>query len=459
MHREMHRECREGRIMQGKLKLGEKIAYSMGDVSANLLATFIASYAIYFYTEIDGISAMAVGTMCLVANIWDAVNDPMMGFIVDKGKPTKHGTYRPWIRRAAIPIAILFVLQFTCPDLGQGGKLVWAYVTYIGVDMLFTVINVPYGVLNNVMTEDMNERTVLSTFRNIGSNIGSLLVTYATIPLVAYFGAGDDAQGYQRTAILFAVISTAALFWLFYGVKERLEPAKPDLRLKETYQSILHNKPALCLVISMFFFNTTVNFKFAYNIYYCVVYVGRKDLVGIIGSLVFFVAMLSLVVVPKMTEKLGKRGMLLFGGGFYALTGIVFLLGTKSVLMLYVTAVMFGLCLTFSFPILWGTIPDAVEYGEWRTGVRAPGSVYSACTFANKLAQGVSGWLVGVVLTVIGYVPGAKQQAEHAVNGIYWSNAAVLIIGGLLGAAAVIPYALDKKTYDGILAELEERRK
>lgn len=223
--------------MQEKLKLRERIAYSMGDVSANLLATFISSFAIWFYTEIDGINAMAVGTMCLIANIWDAVNDPMMGFIVDHGKVTKHGTYKPWIRRAAIPIAIFFVLQFTVPSLGMTGKLIWVYVTYIGTDMLFTVINVPYGVLNNLMTSDIDERTVLSTFRNIGSNVGSLIVTYGTVPLVAFFGAGNDAKGYQRTAILFAVISTVALYILFYGVKERLEPAKPDLKIKETYSA------------------------------------------------------------------------------------------------------------------------------------------------------------------------------------------------------------------------------
>ena len=101
--------------MREKLAVKERIAYSMGDVSANLLATFISSFAIWFYTEIDGINAMAVGTMCLIANIWDAINDPMMGFIVDKGKKTKHGTYKPWIRRAATPIAIFFVLEFTVP--------------------------------------------------------------------------------------------------------------------------------------------------------------------------------------------------------------------------------------------------------------------------------------------------------------------------------------------------------
>lgn len=444
--------------MQQKISIREKIAYSMGDVSANLLATFISSYAFWFYTEVDGINALAVGTMTLIANIWDAVNDPIMGFIVDKGRPTKHGTYKPWIRRAAIPIAVFFVLQFTVPDLGMTGKLIWVYVTYIGTDMLFTVINVPYGVLNNVMTDDMNERTVLSTFRNIGSNVGSLIVTYATIPLVAFFGGGNDVKGYQYTAILFAVISTVALYWLFYGVKERLEPAKPDLRVGEVYKTIFRNKPALCLVVSMFLFNTTVNFKFAYNIYYCSIYMGRSDLTGIIGSLVFFSAMVSLVIIPKLTEKIGKRGMLLTGGAFYALTGIVFLVSQKSVPMLYVTAVMFGLCLTLSFPILWGTIPDAVEYGEWKTGVRAPGVVYSACTFANKLAQGVSGWLVGVTLTAAGYVSGAAVQSSGAVSGIYWSNALVLIIGGLLGAAAVIPYKLNKSTYDKILAELKEKR-
>lgn len=119
---------------------------------------------------------------------------------------------------------------------------------------------------------------------------------------------------------------------------------------------------------------------------------------------------------------------------------------------------MFGFCLTFSFTILWGAIPDAVEYGEWKTGIRAPGSVYSACTFANKLAQGVSGWLVGVTLTVSGYVAGSVTQTVHATQGIFWSNALVLIAGGLLGAAAMLPYNLNKKTFNKILKEIEDRK-
>lgn len=445
-------------MKNGKLGLNEKIAYSMGDVSANLLATFIGSYAMFFYTEVYGLPAMAVGTMFLVANIWDAVNDPMMGFLADKSKHRKGGAYRPWIKRAAIPLGLFFILQFTCPNLSMAGKLVWAYVTYIGTDMLFTVVNVPYGVLNNVMTADMNERTVLSTFRNIGSNIGSMLVSYGTIPLVAYLGAGNDVKGYQMTAVVFAVISTLALFWLCAGTKERLKPAQNDLKVKESLKVIFTNKPALCIVVSMFFFNTTVNFKFAYNIYYCAAYMNRADLTNIIGTLIFFVAMVVLVVIPKLTEKIGKRNMLFLGGALYVIDGVAFLLGGHSVPMLYATAVLFGFCLSFSFPILWGTIPDTVEYGQWKTGIRAPGSIYSACTFANKLAQGASGWILGIVLTVIGYSQGSAVQATGVLQGIYWSNALVLIIGGILGAAAVIPYKLSKKVYDGIVEELEEKR-
>lgn len=141
------------------------------------------------------------------------------------------------------------------------------------------------------------------------------------------------------------------------------------------------------------------------------------------------------------------------------LTGFLFILGKRSIGMLYLTAVMFGVCLTFSFTILWGAIPDAVEYGEWKTGIRAPGSVYSACTFANKLAQGVSGWLVGLTLTFSGYVSSQAVQTAHAITGIFWSNALVLIIGGLLGVICMLPYNLDKKTFNKILIEIEERKK
>ena len=171
-----------------RLKLGmkEKICYGAGDVSANLIYTTASTYLIYFWTTVYGISAAATATLSLVVGIWDAVFNPIMGLVADRTK-SKWGRYRPWLLWGSIPLAIFSVLCFMTPSMGDGGKLVWAYVMFFGMKTFFTAVNVPYGVMCNVMTQDIKERMSLSTFKNMGSDVANIFGSYCLLPLVLFF--------------------------------------------------------------------------------------------------------------------------------------------------------------------------------------------------------------------------------------------------------------------------------
>ncbi|MBU2886486.1 glycoside-pentoside-hexuronide (GPH):cation symporter, partial [Gilvimarinus agarilyticus] len=209
-----------------KVGLREKMAYGLGDFASSMFWKLFSMFLLFFYTDIFGISAAAVGTMFLVTRVWDAANDPLMGIISDRTQ-TRWGKFRPFLLFGAIPFGIVGVLTFTTPDLDSTGKLIYAYVTYTLMMMAYTAVNVPYGSLLAVISSDSNERTALASWRFIGAYSGGMLVTSTATVLVAYFSEGTtQAQGYQTTIALYAVVAAILFGLTFLGTKERLIPTK-----------------------------------------------------------------------------------------------------------------------------------------------------------------------------------------------------------------------------------------
>jgi len=206
-----------------KLPFYEKIGYAMGDAAANLVWRGALAYLAVFYTDTFGLTAAAAAMLFLVVRLSDGVTDIIMGMIADR-TTTRWGKFRPWILWSTPLLALFMVLSFTTPDLSYTGKLVYAYITYIGLTLAYTVNNVPYSALMGVMTPSDTERTSLSGFRFAGAFAGGLLVMGFLPDLVAYFGAGNDAQGYQYTMYLFAVILILLMVTTFATTKERVIP-------------------------------------------------------------------------------------------------------------------------------------------------------------------------------------------------------------------------------------------
>ncbi|HQV33033.1 MAG TPA: glycoside-pentoside-hexuronide (GPH):cation symporter, partial [Calditrichia bacterium] len=208
-----------------RLSLKEKIGYSFGDTASNLYFQVFILFLLYFYTDVFGIPAAAVGTMFLITRIWDAINDPIMGIIADRTE-TRWGKFRPYIIGFAVPFAIVGVLTFITPDFDLTGKLIYAYITYTLLMMLYTAVNVPYSSLMAVLTPNSMERTEISSFRFVGAFVGQLIVQYSTLRLVGYFGGGNEADGWPWAMGILSGLACLLFAITFATTKERVKPPK-----------------------------------------------------------------------------------------------------------------------------------------------------------------------------------------------------------------------------------------
>ena len=206
-----------------KLSFAEKAGYSLGDGAANFVFQTMILFQLNFYTDTMGIAAAAAGTLLLVGRLWDAVFDPMMGVMADRTK-TRWGKFRPWVLWTAAPWGIAMVLAYTNPGWGVTGKLLWACVTNVLLMTLYSANNTPYSAMTGVMTGDVNERTSLSSYRFVAAMIAQLIVGGFTLPLVAKFGQGDNAKGWQMTMGLWAAICVVMFSITFLTTRERIQP-------------------------------------------------------------------------------------------------------------------------------------------------------------------------------------------------------------------------------------------
>ena len=224
----------------------DKIGYMFGDFGCATFFAFVSSYLMVFYTDVLGITAAAVGTLFVFARIWDAINDPIMGVLVDKKGTTRHGKFRPYIVTFGFPMVIIGLLAFTfIPGLPENMKLPYAYVTYILFGMLYTAVNIPYGSLASVMTTDPNERTSLSTFRNIGS-LGANLLVMVMVPKIIFNAQGGvTAEGFITCGVILAIISLVSFLLTFRFTSERIihqQSTKQSASIGSTLKILLKNR-------------------------------------------------------------------------------------------------------------------------------------------------------------------------------------------------------------------------
>lgn len=240
-----------------KVSFGEKVGYSLGDGSANLIFQMMMMFQLFFYTDVFGIKATAAGMILLVARIFDAFVDPVVGILSDRTN-SKWGKYRPWILWTALPFAVFFVLAFATPDLSERGKILYAGITYTLLMSIYSFNNTPYSSLGGVMTSDIKERTSISSIRFVTATIATFVVQGLTLPLVAKFGQGDVQKGWSWTIGLFAIVVVVLLLVTFFTTKERITPpANQQTSVKQDLKDILHNGPWRAMfVLTLFLFVT-----------------------------------------------------------------------------------------------------------------------------------------------------------------------------------------------------------
>lgn len=441
----------------------DKIGYGLGDFGCAVFFAFVSNYLMLFYTDVLGISAAAVGTLFVVARIWDAINDPIMGVLVDKVGTTKHGKFRPYVIRFGLPMIIVGIIAFTAiPGLPEGMRLPYAYVTYILYGMLYTAVNIPYGSLASVMSNDPNERTALSTFRNIGSMAANLLVMFMVPKIVFGVNGEVTAEGFMKCAIILAIISTISFIFNFRLTRERIVHKKSESKqgMGSTLKGLVKNRAFLGVAISSFTLMGASLTVSSLNAYLFKEYFHNTTLIAL-GGMVGIIASLCIIpFVGMIVKKLGKKESAVFGVAFTtAIYAIMFFMPNLTAGMYVILSFVAGLGTGLFNTIVWALVGDAIDYQEYITGERNEGTVYSSYSLARKLAQALSGGIGGFALSFLGYQSGVAQQLPSVGEGIKNITLGAALIG--YGATALIilfVYNLSTKKLSQMNAELEKRR-
>ena len=443
----------------------DKVGYMLGDVGSCLLFNFIGSYLLVFYTDVFGISAAAVGTLMAVSRVWDAINDPMMGVIVDKRKRTKDGKFRPYLKYMGIPLGIFTILTFlVIPNMPQGMKLPYAYITYIGFGMAYTAINIPYGSLASVMTNDSVQRTELSTWRNISSIFAMIPLMVLTPKLV--FDASDavSPKGFLIAAVLYVIIANIGYRLCYKMTTERIinevKEDAPKASLGETLKALGKNKALIGLILSSLGTLTAMFLPNALNAYLFKDYFQAPGLLSLAGLLPMVGTFLAIPVTGKLVAKFGKKNIAIYSGIVSIAAYVVLVLFPTKNPMLYIALItVSGFGTALYGMIVWALVGDVIDYQEYLSGKREEGIVYATYSLSRKLVQAIVGSIGGFALAAIGYQSGAATQAPEVAESIRTIITVVPLIGFIFGTVCLkFVYNLSNKTLNEVNEELERRR-
>ncbi|MBY0219223.1 MFS transporter [Paenibacillus illinoisensis] len=445
-----------------KLTLKEKIAYGMGDVGNNFMFDLGQIYLLKFYTDALGLPSATAGLIFLITKIWDAFADITVGTWVDNRKKIgPRGKFRPFILYTAIPLALVTVVSFMNPDFTLTGKMIWAYATYMLFGTVYSISNIPYGSMVPAMTKDPVERAQLASFRQAGSNLGLLITTVGFMPIVLMFDS--QSTGYLVGVVVFSIIGVLFQLYCYANVKERFVYEKPNqekkINLIDSYKGLFKNAPLLILCLVNLFTFSAFNVKLAVQIYYAQYVLQDVSIIPYMGFFSIGCVFIGVALVPSLVKKIGKKNTYILGCAIWAVgDGLAFFFANNATIFIIMACfAFFGS--SFVNSLNWALVSDAVEYGEWKTGTRSEGVVYSFFTFCRKLSQALAGFIPGVVLGIVGYVPNVVQSSE-AIAGI---RGLMFIYPGVLALATIIVmawfYKLSEDKYKQIVLDLNERRK
>ncbi len=487
----------------GRLPLPEKIGYGFADASANFVFQIMVMFQVGFYTDVFGITAAAAGTLLLVGRFWDAIFDPIMGAVADRTE-TRWGKFRPWILWTAIPFALLFYLTFTTPHFSSGGKLVYAYITYILLMTVYSMNNTPYSALNGVMTGDVNERTSLSSWRFIFAQSATILIQGFLLLMVASLGKGNAQQGWSKSIGILSLLSIVFFIITFFSVRERIKPnPQQKSSFKEDIAGLLHNGPWLSMFLLTLFLFITLALWGSAMYYYFNYFINKETLysflqtlgmaapagakgaltgwqkflnatgllaksdlsnAALIGFSLFnmigtILSLIGIILSKRLTILFSKKSVFLVGLILTALfTALFFFLPQTAVGSAFILNIFKSLAYSFTIPLLWAMMGDVADYAEWKTRRRTTGFIFAGIVFALKAGLGFGGAICGWLLSLYGYVPNTAQAA-HALFGIRMTASVYPAITFLIGVAALSRYGISKNLSLQIQDELAERRK
>ncbi len=461
-----------------KLTWRQRIGFSAGDLAQNLIYQTVSIWLLFFYTNVYGLAPASSAVMFLVVRIIDVIWDPVVGAFIDKANPP-WGKYRSWLLFAGFPLAGFAILCFWN---GFSGSLLYAYITYVGMSMCFTLINVPYGALNSSLTRDTDEITILTSVRMLFANLAGLIIK--TLPLViaifapkaynettgrmeAVYNTPEAAPAWFITMSIFALVGLALLIFCFVESKERIVMDADDtseVKVSDLWMELVRNKPLRVLSIFFIVAFTTMSISNAADSYFMTYNINASPLMttafmwmGTIPAFIF------LPLVPAIKKKIGKAGMFRMFLGI-SIVGMIIMYIVVSIPSLKTCFPL--LCLIqfiksagvlVATGYMWALVPEVVTYGEYQTGRRVAAIVNAIICIFMKAGMALGGVIPGLVLSWVGFNSASQNQSPLAEQGILWLVTLIPAVLFFVAIFVIGKYELSDERMDEINMEISER--
>lgn len=459
-----------------KIPLREQLAYGAGDFACVLYWHTFSKYLPYFYTDVFGISAATLGALLLFSRIFDGIDDPLIGVWADRTN-TRFGKFRPFILFGSVPFVLVGVLTFTTPDLGPTGKLLWAFVTYNCLMILYTVINIPYTAMLGVMTTSGPARTRLSSIKFMCAFSAGMTISATLLPLVRWLGddGANPQKGWQLAFILVGLVALVFFGITVAGTRERLAPQHdPDASIVGDFRHLFKNGPWLLLLATTFTFILFVSTKSSVFAHYFKYYILGGDtsreiplfsvplrfegLVSTLNTVGQAASVVGVLVTASQAHRLPKARTFIICFSIAILaTASYFVIPPNRVELLFLAEIVGSMAASPIPVLLWAMYADTADYGEWKTGRRTTGLVFSASTMGQKIGWATGAYFAFQILGAVGF------QANSVPNPSVRQSLGLLVslVPASLGIVSILIflfYPLTESRIASIQEELAQRR-
>jgi GPH family glycoside/pentoside/hexuronide:cation symporter/probable glucitol transport protein GutA len=446
----------EQKIGSGKVSTKEIIFLPLGVMSQAMLFSLVIMYAMYYFTDVAGFYPIAVGTFFLLERIWDAINDAMMGVIADRTR-TRWGKFKPYIMFAPIFVSVFTFLLFALPDMPMQSKFIFAGIMYILVDMSYTAVDIPLWASPALVTSDSKTVTSLISRNQFAAYIGGLIAGVFTIILVQAFG-GEEGGGFGNAALIFGVIAFVLTTIAGITVKERVKPKdEKKLKIKEIYTVVIKNKYLLIAFLTSALIGISGGIKGLVGAYFVEYNLGDINLLPMFMIVVMIPTLLGILITSPVVKKFGKKSASIASIAIALVISVLaYFIGYGNLYIVMAVHALIGFFTAIPMVISTTIFADAVTYGEWKSGKRVEGTIFSFRTLSGKISNAVGPFIFGLVLVGSGYVANTQQSME-ALDGLQFT---ITIVPAIMIALCIIPlifYKLTDKKMDELQQEINNK--
>lgn len=462
--------------------LKQKIGYGFGDMASSMFWKIFSYYLPVFYANIFGLTLVDAGVLVLVTRVWDAVSDPLMGIIADRTK-SKWGKYRPYLLWMAAPFSICGILLFTTPDWGYGAKLIWAYVTYVLMMTVYTGINVPYGAMLGVMTDNPHEKTVFSSFRMFFAYAGSFVALFLWDPMCRWFESSAGASPATSWQLAMCVIAACCfiLFMLTFRLTREYLTTTSTVSIRSDLHSLLHNKPWWILICAALCFNLFCTVRGASVTFFFSDVIGRDAHLsfGPLGNVLFYSGlflgigevanMAGVALAVPLSRLMGKRNTFMAVNICLVASSVIFFmipLNASGYWWMLLLQIFISINTGVMSPLIWAMYADVSDYSELKYHTASTGLIFSSSSMAQKFGGAIGGAAVLWLLDAAGYIQpdnpttldSIMAQPDSAIACLWWLMSFIPALVAALAVLVIMHYPLTTPRVNDIVKQLNVLR-